>query len=456
MMQSFSFLLLCFFQILQSSGFDPSTLIYTSSGLQEIGTLKVGQSLIADCDNLSFRDVDILATTTKKVDFYVIIQAGSTRIVAAPQQLFYNAETSDWICGQHVQANQLLQTLYGSIVKVEWVEIISSPAIVTALAVRFPHTFAIGIDGILAHNEILMASTGAAVFCYLSPGALPVMTPLAALAVKTFSVALTSYASWIIAADVLKNIGGLSALKENILSLWGGIKSKFSGKKMHHHDVDDQLRGTCGTPLIPHQSAFPDVMCGGSLSPNQKVQSICPILDENPTIIVEGNCINITEVLGLQCPTSKQNKEVGLLPNNEIDQLENDQFLMRKNPGQKDNKELQGPSKSLTAPAGPHGTYAPAPYHGLKDTKKKSKAPQDGQTALDNSIEIIDNQGSPKKSRIAIMDDEFILLYFTLNHPTAGKLYHGFVVPWKKLPQDSKDTLKNAGMVRRNGKIIKK
>lgn len=58
-----------------------------------------------------------------------------------------------------------------------------------------------------------------------------------------------------------------------------------------------------------------------------------------------------------------------------------------------------------------NGRYEKEDYHGKIDNNRKSKAPIDGQDALDNSIEISNNT----KRRIAISNNEIVILDETIN-----------------------------------------
>jgi hypothetical protein len=93
----------------------------------------------------------------------------------------------------------------------------------------------------------------------------------------------------------------------------------------------------------------------------------------------------------------------------------------------------------------PNGTYENARYHGKTGNSVKSKAPSNGQAALDNSVPI-SAETTPR--RIGISNGEIVVLDQTLNGT-----YHGHVRSWNGLTQPMKNALIDAGMATRKGKI---
>lgn len=101
-----------------------------------------------------------------------------------------------------------------------------------------------------------------------------------------------------------------------------------------------------------------------------------------------------------------------------------------------------------------HGIYEDAPYH-VNPAPGKSPAPKDGQTALDNSVQIKDTS----RRRIGVSEGEYVTLSWTrLDAKTGKNLYHGHVEAssWKELPDQLKKTLENAGLVNSKGEILKR
>nr|WP_237178999.1 polymorphic toxin-type HINT domain-containing protein [Paenibacillus sp. MMS18-CY102] len=93
---------------------------------------------------------------------------------------------------------------------------------------------------------------------------------------------------------------------------------------------------------------------------------------------------------------------------------------------------------------GPNGTFENAPYHGTTNNGMKNKAPNDGQTALDNSLSI----GPNTDRRIGISDGEFVVL-----DKTSDGIYHGHVRSWSELTPTMQSILRKEGLVDKKGNI---
>ena len=88
-----------------------------------------------------------------------------------------------------------------------------------------------------------------------------------------------------------------------------------------------------------------------------------------------------------------------------------------------------------------------ASYHGKKNTPRKSKGPENGQEALDNSLQV--KPTSPRRIGIDPATNEYVVF-----DKTAGDVYHGHVRPWDKLHQDMKNALIKAEKVDNKGNIL--
>ncbi|EHU9649354.1 hypothetical protein K7P65_002531 [Enterococcus faecalis] len=94
-----------------------------------------------------------------------------------------------------------------------------------------------------------------------------------------------------------------------------------------------------------------------------------------------------------------------------------------------------------------NGKYEDAPYHNKNQgNATKSKAPKNGQKALDNSYEI----KNTSKRRISVSDGEFVVL-----DETSNGLFHGHVRKWEELTNEMKSILQKNGLVNKKGKILK-
>jgi filamentous hemagglutinin len=91
--------------------------------------------------------------------------------------------------------------------------------------------------------------------------------------------------------------------------------------------------------------------------------------------------------------------------------------------------------------------YEAAPYHGKVDNAVKSRAPINGQDALDTAIQV--KPTSPRRVGIDYESKEFVVFDKTLD-----TTYHGHVRSWKDLHPDMQRALQQAGMADRKGNIL--
>jgi len=81
-------------------------------------------------------------------------------------------------------------------------------------------------------------------------------------------------------------------------------------------------------------------------------------------------------------------------------------------------------------------SYEKADYHGVVDNPVKSKAPKNGQNALDNSFIIKDSS----TRRIGVDKSTGEIVIFDETYPSSG-IYHGHVRKWDDLNQEMKNKL---------------
>jgi hypothetical protein len=94
--------------------------------------------------------------------------------------------------------------------------------------------------------------------------------------------------------------------------------------------------------------------------------------------------------------------------------------------------------------------YEPSEKHGSEDRGDISRAPADGQEALDNSVQVKDTS----TRRVGVDKDNDEIVVFDETHPGKG-IFHGHVRPWDKLTSQMQDALKKAGLVDKRGRILK-
>lgn len=92
--------------------------------------------------------------------------------------------------------------------------------------------------------------------------------------------------------------------------------------------------------------------------------------------------------------------------------------------------------------------YEAAPYHGKTNNAVKSKAPVNGQDALDVSTQV--KSSSPRRVGIDHETGEFVVF-----DRTRDNIYHGHVRTWDELHPDMKRALHEAGMVNKRGKNLR-
>ena len=97
--------------------------------------------------------------------------------------------------------------------------------------------------------------------------------------------------------------------------------------------------------------------------------------------------------------------------------------------------------------------YKDASYHGKNDNSVKSRAPTNGQAALDNSVQV--KSTSPRRVGVDKANNEIVVLDKTQTFNNGSAEYHGHVRSWQDLHTDQKNALKKAGLVNSKGKIKK-
>ncbi|WP_339483715.1 RHS repeat-associated core domain-containing protein, partial [Pseudomonas sp. RL_5y_Pfl2_73] len=102
-------------------------------------------------------------------------------------------------------------------------------------------------------------------------------------------------------------------------------------------------------------------------------------------------------------------------------------------------------------PLGLSRVYKDAPYHGAADNSVKSRAPSNGQAALDNSIQVKDS--SPRRVGVDVKNNELVVLDRTQTLPNDDEEFHGHVRCWCDLHTDQQNALKRAQQVTSKGKI---
>jgi hypothetical protein len=107
----------------------------------------------------------------------------------------------------------------------------------------------------------------------------------------------------------------------------------------------------------------------------------------------------------------------------------------------------RAPNSNRSAGAMARREYQAAPYHGKVDNAVKSRAPTNGQDALDMSVQVKDT--SPRRIGIDYKAGEFSVF-----DQTSNGIFHGHVRSWKDLTAQMQNALRRAGMVDKKGNIL--
>jgi hypothetical protein len=118
-------------------------------------------------------------------------------------------------------------------------------------------------------------------------------------------------------------------------------------------------------------------------------------------------------------------------------------------------KLLAGVGRGSTTPSGVGSDagamrrmeYEAAPYHGTVDNLTKSRAPINGQDALDLSVQV--KPTSPRRVGI-----DYEVGDFAVFDQTRDGIFHGHARSWDDLHPDMQRALQQAGMVDRRGNIL--
>ena len=91
--------------------------------------------------------------------------------------------------------------------------------------------------------------------------------------------------------------------------------------------------------------------------------------------------------------------------------------------------------------------FEPSPKHGPEARGDASAGPKDGQTALDNSVQV--KGTSPRRVGVDGQNGEIVVL----DQTSHGK-FHGHVRGWGDLTDQQRNALIKQGLTDKRGKII--
>ena len=93
--------------------------------------------------------------------------------------------------------------------------------------------------------------------------------------------------------------------------------------------------------------------------------------------------------------------------------------------------------------------FEPNPKHSRKKRGRVSAQPTNGQSVLDNSVQI--REESPRRLSVDELNQEIVIF---MQH--LPNVFHGFVVEWKDLEPRGQKILQELGLVTRRGRIVSK
>jgi hypothetical protein len=114
----------------------------------------------------------------------------------------------------------------------------------------------------------------------------------------------------------------------------------------------------------------------------------------------------------------------------------------------------QQPAQSTPAdPNQQKPQYEPNPKHGPEKKGNVSAAPKDGQTALDNSVQVKDT--SPRRVGVDPANNQIVVLdQTTAANESGSATFHGHVRAWNELTPEMQNALKNANLTDARGNIV--
>ena len=104
----------------------------------------------------------------------------------------------------------------------------------------------------------------------------------------------------------------------------------------------------------------------------------------------------------------------------------------------------QRPPERETERGGPNGRFEHSPKHGTKAYGNVSAAPKNGQAALDVSV----SAGNNSTGRFGYSEGQFVAL-----KQTSDGVFHGYQIPWEKVPLQIQQLWRAEGVVTAGGRF---
>jgi|GEM_PF-1826165 len=336
-------------------------------------------------------------------------------VVCSPIQKFYRASDNTWVPVYKLHIGDRLLARHDKHIRLAGISVIQEPLDVYTIQVKNTHVFLVTEYGLVAHNFTVPFEFFAGIIISFGAGSIEGATA------GSFFGPATCVGGAV--------VGGLAAVAINACIQDKVAEYSFScgGSNIL---PEYELRSCGGMKTLPDYG----LPCGGG--------SIFPEYEQLPC----GGANSVFPDYGYSCGAVNRLSDYPLSCGGSS--IAN---LVSKNESAVQWKKFTGKpaDKSIEKDINKHrnGIYKGASYHHPNgENGRKSRAPSDGQAALDNSVKIKDTSDS----RIGVSNGEIVRLNKTLNDE-----YHGYVLSWEEASRIKKikDALIDNGFVNSRGKI---
>jgi hypothetical protein len=419
------------------SGFSGETLVSIEKGLCRIKDLQVGDKVFGVNKNRRLALTQIDHTLIQKNQPYINLTIGDKTISVSPHQKFLEIEKNRWTNAQDLQIGQSVRIVqFPGSAKVTLIENGLNLIDLYDIRLKEDHVFCVTDMGIAVHNFALFT--------------IGLMWTFNSLADITFSGAIFSIVTPFVCATYAlffkngsqnKSELGLQVGNEKIIkTTYFDDQLKDCGSNNSYQNPDDQLHCLSS----PSSNTILTGPCNGQcLNNSTLVPGICQVisLDANPE---QGACSyssssnnqesqefdGQSDCLGsfYKKATAEQfSKDVKNIKRHTIKESEHEA-------GKKCETDICSPP-----PKGPNGYFIPSDKHQSKPNGNASAGPtwEDGQKALDRSVQVVDRRGNQLKNRVVEHDGKFLIFQNTVNN-----VWHGYYCEWEKLSEYQKKALK--------------
>jgi hypothetical protein len=432
------------------SGFSGETPVVIEKGLCTIKDLQVGDNVFGVNKNSRLALTRIDHTLVQKNQPYINLTIGDKIISVSPHQKFLEIEKNRWTKAQDLQIGQSVRIVqFPGSAKITLIENGLTLIDLYDIRLKEDHVFCVTDLGIAVHNFALFT--------------IGLMWTFNSLADITFSGAVFSimtpfvcatYALFFKNGSQNKSELGLQVGNQKITkTTYFDDQLKDCGSNNSYQNPHDQLHCLSS----PSSNTILTGPCNGQcLNNSTLVSRICQVisLDANPE---QGACSYSSSPNNQKsqefdgqsdCLSSSYKKATAEQLGKDVKNIKRHTIKESEHEaGKKCETDICSPP-----PKGPNGYFIPSDKHQSKPNGNASAGPtwEDGQKALDKSVQVLDSKGNPVKTRLEIKDDQFLVFF-----PTIKNVWHGHFRLWEELDINMKNTLKRLKLVSgNNGKIL--